>query len=99
MLLCSAHAARPCRNHPTREGLPKRTAVLDQEEAAMANHTMEQPPADMLKTLIATEANRRQLSEVLGLGIDFDLPTKLSELLDALDEEEARATSDRREHH
>ena len=64
----------------------------------MANYPMEQPPADALKTLIATKANRRQLSEVLRLRIDFDLPTKLSQLLDALDDAE-KAEPGGRDHH
>jgi hypothetical protein len=76
----------------------RRTSVLDQERAAMANRPMEQS-ADALKSLIATEANRRHLCELLDLGIEFDLPTDLSDLLDALDKAEERAISDRREHH
>jgi hypothetical protein len=64
----------------------------------MANLTMERPSADALKTLIATEANRRHLRELLGLGIDFDLPTKLGDLLDTLDEAEEAAPGDRNRH-
>ena len=62
----------------------------------MANRPMEQLPADALKRLIATEANRRHLCELLGLGVDFDMPSDLSVLLDAVDEAEEKATSSRR---
>jgi hypothetical protein len=65
----------------------------------MANRPMEQLPADALKSLIATDANRRQLRELLDLRIEFGLPTDLSDLLDALDKAEEGATSDRRQHH
>jgi hypothetical protein len=52
---------------------------------------MEQPRADALKVLIATEANRHHLHELLGLEFDFELPTNLTDLLDALDEAQEAA--------
>jgi hypothetical protein len=65
----------------------------------MANRPMEQSSADALKSLLATEDNRRRLCELLELGIEFDLPTDLSDLLDTLDKAEERATPDSRKHH
>lgn len=57
----------------------RRTAVLD-EDAAMASRATEQHPVNALRGLIATEANRRHLRELLGLRIDFDLPPILNAL-------------------
>ena len=54
----------------------------------MAYRPMEQTPASTLKSLVATEANRRYLRELLGFEIEFDLPTNLSDLLDALEDAE-----------